>query len=97
MFKHISHNKGFHKLEKEGIKYNVSEKKFAILKSEGSIEESMIDVTPVTPVDIVNEDPKLMDLKKDALVELAQRLGFEGEITNAVTKSILVKFIEENQ
>ena len=102
MFRTISKNSGFHKLEKDGVKYNVSAKKFAELESQGQIEV-VKKITPSAPkqdeiTDIVKPDPKkdLMKLKKADLAELATRYGFEGEVTEEITKTVLVDFIIEN-
>ena len=83
MFKIISKNKGFYKLESKGITKNFLEKQFSVLLSEGKIlgEEPKADSLP------------LDKLKKNDLVDIAQRMGYEKEITSAITKAILIEFI----
>lgn len=44
MFKYICENKGFVKLEKEGIFYNYSLKKFEELKKQNLIKEDKIEI-----------------------------------------------------
>jgi hypothetical protein len=94
MFKEISKSKGFYKVEKDGVKYNFSTKKFDDLKSQELIEESTVEEVVIVPIESDKQD--LSTLKKTDLVEIAQRLGFAGEITNAVTKAILIEFINKN-
>ena len=99
MFKEISKSKGFYKVEKDGVKYNFSAKKFDDLKSQGLIGESpvqevIIKEVVIAPIESGEQD--LSTLKKADLVEIAQRLGFSGEITNAITKAILIEFINKN-
>lgn len=106
MFTIVSKNKGFYKLEKDKIFYNVSAKKFAKLEEEGLISSKIQESSKISEetrgleqenIEIKKDDSQdLSKLKKDDLAELAKRLGFEGEITKDVTKADLVEFIKEN-
>jgi hypothetical protein len=91
MFTVISENKGFYKIEENGIKYNVSEKKFDQLKAKGKIigEQEIQQATTETA-----EKLDLSALKKDGLIELAARLGMPGDLKDA-KKSELIDFISK--
>ena len=109
MFNFVSKNKGFVKLTKENIKYIVSEKKFAEMQKDGLIKgdkptktkAQTPDLSPansnqvVAENEVVTED--LSSLKKDDLVEIARRLGFDGEVTIATTKLSLIEFINSKK
>jgi hypothetical protein len=109
MYSVISEGKGFFKLEKEKIKYIVSARKFAEMQKDGLINSNkpasvktkakapiLEDLTPSEePAKTAPED--LTSLKKDDLVEIAKRLGFEGEVTIATTKASLIEFINSKQ
>jgi hypothetical protein len=103
MFNFVSKNKGFVKLTKENIKYIVSEKKFAEMQKDGlikgdkpvKIKAQTPDLSPADSSEVVTED--LSSLKKDDLVEIARRLGFEGEVTIATTKVSLIEFINSKK
>ena len=109
MFNFVSKNKGFVKLTKENIKFIVSEKKFAEMQKDGLIKGDKPTKTKaqtpnlspadsseaVTENEVVAED--LSSLKKDDLVEIARRLGFDGEVTIATTKLSLIEFINSKK
>ena len=111
MFNFVSRNKGFVKLTKENIKYIVSEKKFAEMQKDGLIRgDKPVKTKAQTPIqdlrpadsseavaenEVVAED--LSSLKKDDLVEIARRLGFDGEVTIATTKLSLIEFINSKK
>jgi len=109
MYSVISEGKGFFKLEKEKIKYIVSAKRFAQMQKDELIKGNKPafvkpkapariteDLTPSTePAKTAPED--LTFLKKDDLIEIAKRLGFEGEVAIATTKASLIEFINSKQ
>jgi len=107
MYSLISEAKGFFKLEKENIRYIVSAKKFAEMQKDGLIKKDKIvktkaqnaileDLSPAGDV-LKTEDQDLATLKKDDLVEIARRLGFDGEVTIATTKVSLIEFINSKK
>ena len=59
-----------------------------------NVQEVIIKEVVIAPIESGEQD--LSTLKKADLVEIAQRLGFSGEITNAITKAILIEFINKN-
>ncbi len=92
MFTVISLNKGFYKIEENGIKYNVSIKKFDQLKAEGKIVGAE---APAIKESVENaEKLDLSSLKKEELIELAARLGMHGDLKDA-KKSELIDFINK--
>lgn len=100
MYSIVSNNRGFYKLLKEKVYYNVSEKRFAEMEADGLISVKA-EVKPKKPkiddVPPLTESEELALLKKDDLVELAKRLGYAEEITPSVTKAILIEFIIQNK
>jgi len=106
MYSIVSHTRGFYKLLKDKIYYNVSEKKFAEMEADGLISgkvkvksEKSKDVskTSINDVPPLTESEELALLKKDDLIELAKRIGYAEEITPSVTKAILIEFIIQNK
>jgi len=100
MYSIVSHNRGFYKLLKEKIYYNVSEKRFAEMEADGliSVEAKVKPKKPkIDDVPPLTESEELALLKKDDLVELAKRIGYAEEITPSVTKAILIEFIIQNK
>jgi len=107
-YKINSHNSGFYTvIRPDGITHNMSEKMVARLKEEGKkfVEMKIVEApTFIEPksddiiIDKVEKDEKkeLMKLRKDDLVELARRNGFDGEIDDDITKMKLVEFILNN-
>ena len=54
-------------------------------------------IEPIAPEDSTDEPEDLTKYKKEELVELAQRFGYDGEVTKEVTKAILIDFINRNK
>ena len=52
---------------------------------------------PALALDNSENEDDLAKLNKSDLVEIAQKLGFENDITKEVTKAILIDFINENK
>jgi len=105
-YKIISFNKGFFKVTRpDGIIHNMSEKMVKDLKLDKSnkfVEVQVVEIpTVITPKDSdivvkpteLTQAEELIKLKKDDLAEMAKRYGFSDEVTNEITKAILVEFI----
>ena len=97
MYSIVSHNRGFYKLLKEKVYYNVSEKRFAEMAADGLISAKAKVKSEKPNVPPLTESEELALLKKDDLVELAKRIGYAEEITPSVTKAILIEFIIQNK
>ena len=88
-------SRGFYKVTYEsGIYEYVTEKRLKKLQADKGNKSPETKQQKEAATDDKVKD--LEKLKKDALVEIAQRLGFEGEINNDVTKAILIEYIIAN-